>query len=214
MRNFKTLRDIATEAFDARAFRYMVVTAQYRSPLNFTPETLKAARSALRRIDKLLVALRSLQGPGEGDAALRAQAAEAVQAFEAAMCDDMNTPRAAAALFSLLSAGEKALKQGKPVAADGEAVLAAIAKMDSVLGVVYEVPAAYFSSASASAASADDGCALPPAEVPAEVLALAEQRAALKADKRYAEADAVRLRILDLGYRIKDSKEGAAFFRL
>ena len=54
LKNFKTLRDIAQTPFDARAFRYMVVSHQYRSQLNFTPDTLKAAQQALKRIDKVI----------------------------------------------------------------------------------------------------------------------------------------------------------------
>lgn len=119
---------------------------QYRNPLNFNPETLKAASQSLKRIDRLVASLQQRVAtaqpstPTAGSEAIVAEAAvqkgvdsegmsaaactgataaEAVRAFEAAMCDDLNTPRATAALFAIVSAAEKWLKreQNPPAAA-------------------------------------------------------------------------------------------------
>jgi len=212
-------------------------TPQYRAPLNFTPATLKAAGSSLQRIDKLVARLEAAAAAGAaagtGDATGLGPAIEsAVSAFETAMADDLNTPRAAAALFGLVGAAEKALAQTLD-AALAEQALAALRRLDRVLGVLYVVPAppGYFgetagqgqasggsASASASASAAGAGASAAPIELaslPAEVLALTRQRAELKAAKEYAQADEVRAQLAAMGFVVKD-KAGGLFdvFRL
>ena len=109
LKNFKTLRDIVESPVDARAFRYMVVSSQYRTPLNFNEHTLKAALNSLKRIDKLVVKLEAAadNSNDSDDSEGVDEAAEAVlsavrMGFEIAMCDDLNTPRATASLVILI----------------------------------------------------------------------------------------------------------------
>ena len=73
LKNFKTLRDIAQTPFDARACRYMVVSAQYRSQLNFTPDTLKAAQQSLKRIDKVIAKLEEAIAGGSSSSSEEAE---------------------------------------------------------------------------------------------------------------------------------------------
>jgi len=218
LKNFKTLRDLATSPFDARALRLMVVTSQYRAPLNFSPDTLRAAGSSLQRIDKFVARLEATAGStGTADAIVggeteeaetKATAESAVIAFEAAMSDDMNTPRAAAALFGLIGSAEKSLSAGKLGPASAKAVLDAVRRIDQVFGVLYEVPVGYFGSNGGGAPTTSSGTSIGLELLPAEVLALANKRAELKAAKKYAEADAVRAAIEELGYKIKDRSGG------
>ena len=128
LKNFKTLRDIATRPDEARAYRMMVLSAQYRSPLSFTAETLKSAANSLKRVEKLVKKLEEVRGETEtestrGDSGegrevksldVAAVVASAAKGFEAGMADDLNTPRAFAALFKLVAEAEKALKRGSP----------------------------------------------------------------------------------------------------
>jgi len=133
LKNFKTLRDIVSEPIDARAFRYMVVTSQYRNPLNFNAETLKSAKNSLKRIDKLVARLRSraseevvesgssgsngssIENEAGGSSDMGQQlglvGSSSLAAFERALCDDLNTPKAVAALFKIVGAAEKCFKQ-------------------------------------------------------------------------------------------------------
>jgi len=218
LKNFKTLRDIATTANDARAFRFMVVSAQYRGPLNFTPDTLKAAISSLKRIDRVIGRLDKLARGEEAPTAasdtprkaldLKEVMETSVEAFEKAMCDDMNTPRATAALFSLIGAAEKAMKGGL---VDGEAandVLITIRRMDQVFGILYTVPQSYFTGESAGDSVRASDEAIPLGSLPEEVAALAAARASAKADKDWSAADKARDDLTVLGYRIKDGKDG------
>ena len=221
LKNFKTLRDIASTPNDARAFRFMVVSAQYRGPLNFTPETLKAAISSLKRIDRAVTRLSEVAGGSmlEGDApatevaaaaavdiGVKGQAIHALQQFDVAMRDDMNTPRAVAALFELVAHVEKAAKAGTLTAPRAKTALEAIRQMDRVFGVLYDVPRAYFPEH--VGVGADQG-PITQGELPPDVAQLAATRAAAKQDKDWAAADLAREQLALLGYRVKDGKDGA-----
>jgi cysteinyl-tRNA synthetase len=227
LKNFKTLRDIAQSPFDARAFRFMVVTSQYRNPLNFNPETLKSASNSLRRIDKLLANLKKVSESGNDDNAegegkeslMRSMmsATTAIKSFEEAMCDDMNTPRASAALFMLVGVGEKAVKNSAMSPAEANLIVNAILRMDAVFGVFYEVPQAYFTppaDGSGLQSSSDVKAALDAGSIPPRVAELAEKRALLKSQKLFAEADEARAEIAALGYEVKDKKTEFEIYKL
>lgn len=215
LKNFKTLRDIAQTPFDARAFRYMVVSNQYRSQLNFTPDTLKAAQQALKRIDKVINNLEKAvdaSAPGDCDAetTLLSTVDAHIANFEAAMMDDMNTPRAAAGYFGIVTATEKVLKKNELTSATAKQVLGAIKRLDTVFGILYTVPTAYFGEG-AKSTSSDEKVALSPEAVPAEVLDLANARFEAKLSKDWTKADELRASILGLGFTIKDVKTDAKF---
>ena len=218
LKNFKTLRDIAQTPFDARAFRYMVVSNQYRSQLNFNPDTLKAAQQALKRIDKCIANLEQAasasastsddEGHEETEKALLSAVEDHMCNFELAMMDDMNTPRAAAAYFGIITSAEKVLKKSQncpihPLVAQN--ILDVIRRLDTVFGVLYTVPVAYFGEGASSTAE-EENVALDLSTVPVEVLDLANARVVAKDNKDWAKADEMRTSILDLGYTIKDVK--------
>jgi cysteinyl-tRNA synthetase len=90
-----------------------------------------------------------------------------------------------------------------------ERVLEELRSMDSVLGVFYSVPSSYFSdSALGSTPSAQTGVILKPNEIPAEVSQLISTRSLFKSQKQYAEADNIRKQLSEMGYEIKDAKNG------
>ena len=229
LKNFKTLREVAKNSFDTRAFRYMIVTAQYRSQLNFTPDTLSAAANSLKRIDKVVAKLEQLSSSnsssshspeGLDDAALIAEAASCVSRFEQGMLDDINAPRAAAALFGLVGAAEKAIKAAAKLQDGGclgsepaLVALKAVRRMDSVFGVLYSVPDAYFESTGAGvqANTVDKSVPLSFETVPEEVLGLANDRVKAKEAKDWTKADQLRAEIAEKGFAIKDVKGDAKY---
>lgn len=227
LKNFKTLRDIAQSPFDARAFRFMVVTSQYRNPLNFNPETLKSASNSLKRIDKLLAnlalasssAASSASDVSAGDTTTSSADVEqliksTIASFEEAMCDDMNTPRAAAALFTLVGMGEKLLKSDRKDPGNIASILRAILQIDVVFGVVYNVPQAYFAPQVSGGSSQSSSEALPADMIPQNILELVEKRTAFKSQKLFTEADAIRAELSNLGYIIKDRKSEVDVFKI
>ena len=126
-----------------------------------------------------------------------------VARFEAALSDDINTPRAVATLFNLITALEKALNSKtltSPIVA--KSLLEAIERMDSVLGLFYQVPTAYFSSEALQVA------AMASAPIPEDIFELARRRVDFKSKKMFAEADDMRRQITEAGYAVKDLKGG------
>ena len=176
--NFFTLRDLLDKGWKGREIRYVLVNAHYRQGLNFAFSALEDARRALERIDRCVDALAARAN----DEPSPAFAQEALDAFTAAVNDDLNTPRAFAALFELV-------RQTNASGTCSKAVLDVFRKMDSVLGVVF------FGKAEKS-------------EVPAEVQALLDARAAARAAKNWAESDRLRDEIAAAGWAVKDSKDG------
>ncbi len=219
LKNFKTLRDIAQTPFDARAFRYMVVSNQYRSQLNFTPDTLKAAQQSLKRIDKVIAKLEeavAAASPCTDEDAERKvvdTANSQVLNFEVAMMDDMNTPRGSAAFFGIITTTEKFMKKNSISAISAGLILDVIRRMDSVFGVLYEVPVAYFGEG-ASSVAVDENIPLPLESIPAEVITMADQRFEAKAAKDWSKADELRAAITALGFTIKDVKSDSAKYEI
>ena len=176
--NFFTLRDLLDKGWKGREIRYVLVNAHYRQGLNFAFSALEDARRALERIDRCVDALAARAN----DEPAPAFAQEALDAFTAAVNDDLNTPKAFAALFDLV-------RQTNASGTCSKAVLDVFRKMDSVLGVIF------FGKAEK-------------AEVPAEVQALLDARAAARAAKNWAESDRLRDEIAAAGWSVKDSKDG------
>lgn len=203
--NFKTLRDIVqNKRINARAFRYLVVSSQYRSALAFTDSSLKAARSTVIRLDTLrerLDAVKESTVAGEGIAAV---VEKARRDFRAGMNDDLNTPRATAAMFSLVKKAEKMLKQDTMDSENAKLTLQCLDEFDAVFGINY-VPAV-----EEIEEKEEDVESVP---IPAEVSALLDERNAARKMKDYQLADSLRDRIISLGYAIVDTPSGASLER-
>jgi cysteinyl-tRNA synthetase len=218
--NFLTLRTACPSPDDVRAYRYLVVSSQYRNPLAFTPEAMKAAKNAVKRVDKVKAELEKalLESPVDG-AALDAGAAasalansavpKAMENFKAAIRDDLSMPRAAASLFALVKAAEGEFKRvakqedgAAPLDVAGlKAILEAMQDMDRIFGIFYRVP-----GGEDEEQKGVDGDS--PVEVPMEVMDLVSQRSAAKDAKDWELADSLRKRITELGYAVKDVKDG------
>ena len=158
-----------------------------------------ASPPALKKLDRfrgLILEAAAAAGPGAGpgagggaEGAVRGACTTALEGLAAAMNDDLNTPRAGAALFGLLKAVDAA--SVGPAAAE---------EVAAALGVFYSLPAGYLGSGGDEAA---------PTGVPPDVLRLVEERTKAKAAKDWAAADEIRAKITALGFEVKDSKEGA-----
>ena len=185
--NFFTLRDLLEKGYTGREIRYVLVNAHYRQGLNFAFSALEDARKSLERIDRCVDALSEKAAGAAPAAAAPEFAAKSLEDFTAAVNDDLNTPKAFAALFELVRESNSALAGLEP--AQAAAVLDVFRRMDSVLGVVFFGKAAK-------------------AEVPAEIQALLDERAAARAAKNWAESDRLRDAIAAAGWIVKDSKQG------
>ena len=185
--NFFTVREIA-DKYGYEPIRYFMLTAGYRMPLNYTVELIESCKSSLERLytcrDNLDFAIKN--APAEGEETLKEKAAAVREKFDTAMDDDLNTPDALAVLFDFV----RQINTLAPAASKGalEEAAKAFDELTGVLGLLYN-------------RKKED-------EVPAEVTALVEQRAAAKKAKDWATADALRAQITALGWVVEDTPQG------
>ncbi|MGC1480297.1 MAG: cysteine--tRNA ligase [Chthoniobacterales bacterium] len=180
--NFYTLRDLIERGWTGREVRYVLLAVRYREPLNFTTESLVAARSALRRFDGWSTRL------DEATAAASPTADPVLpdpDAFREALDDDLNISAALAVLFTAITETNKRLD------ADGlsETDLSQLRTWRDQVNTVLQFHA-------------------DTADVPAEVEDLVAQRAAARAARDFAASDTLRDKIAALGWSVKDTKDG------
>ena len=188
--NFFTVRDIVKE-FDPEAVRLFMLSAHYRSPINFSRDLIEAAASSLERLynarDQLQFLLTSApdRTPDEGERAFMDECLRSEEKFIAAMDDDLNTADALAALFELVRAVYK-LPQG---GVSREAVQMGMDKMKAICGVL-------------GLLMKEEGA------IPAEVRALVDERAEARKNRDWKRSDELRDQIKALGYILEDTKAG------
>jgi len=136
--NYITVRQLLDEGVSPAAIRHQLLSAQYRSDLNFTREGLEACGRAVSRLLDFEARLQSheeSEGAEPGD--LVALSDEAMASFTRAMDDDLNVSGAMAALFVFLNK-VNALLDGSPTILPGEKAraLSVLASLDQVLGLL------------------------------------------------------------------------------
>jgi cysteinyl-tRNA synthetase len=171
--------------------RYYMVAAHYRSTVEFSFEALEEAASAFRRIEGYLQRVADLIGPPATAGVLSA-------AFVDAMDDDLGTPAAIAAIHDAVREGNKLLVDG-----DSPELRANAASVHAMLGVLGLDPAHPHWSADTGGAAERLGQA-----VDVLVRGLLEQRAAARAAKDFAAADAIRDQIAAAGIEVEDTPAG------
>ncbi|HEY2342811.1 MAG TPA: cysteine--tRNA ligase [Chthoniobacteraceae bacterium] len=181
--NFYTLRDLLAKGSTGREIRFVLLTAaNYRLPLNFTFASLEAARAALARLDEWIKRLTEFAGSVSSSATPRSSYREK---FFAALDDDLNVAGAMGHLFDLVRESNRALDKSEMEPAQAAQILADWKAMNHILAFGAEALTA-----------------------PAEVLALVEGRQQARQAKDWAASDRLRDRIAELGWTVKDTKEG------
>jgi cysteinyl-tRNA synthetase len=180
--NFYTLRDLLDKGFTGREIRYALIRVNYRLQLNFTFDGMNEARQSLLRIDEWIGRLRELAGKSQPDPNYEPAQSDR---FFAALDDDLNISAALADLFEQIRITNRAMDSEKLAAGEAAALLRWWEGINQVLQLQSEEQN--------------------PSD---EVLALLEQRAAARATKDWASSDAIRKQIEDLGWIVKDTKEG------
>src|SRR5207248_9724521 len=132
LKNFATVRELLAEGYTPRAIRYALLTgAHYRSPLAFSPELLKAADSAVKRLDELAVRLGPVSSPlaGEGQGG----GLDVQQRWDDALCDDLNLPAAVGHLFEFIKIFNTRLESGKATADERAGAMAVLRHANRIL---------------------------------------------------------------------------------
>ncbi len=211
--NFFTIREVL-DRYDSEVLRFFLLSAHYRSPIDFSDQNLADAEAGLDRIYAALAGLDEfLAAPpagggdlpsGEAAAELEERVASLQQRFREAMDDDFNTALAIAHLFDLVRALNRVLaeKQDTPGLRELLArVKGEIALVAGVLGVVTSVPTDYQARLKARKSSQL------PIEV-AEIEALVAERTAARKARDFTRSDEIRDRLLAQGIELLDGPGG------
>ena len=197
--NFFTVREIG-EKYPLQVIRFFMLSAHYRSPLNFSDTLVEAAKHGLERILTAVDNLRDVlaakqsgektEGTAEADKKNMEEAKALVAKFEASMEDDFNTADAIAAIFELV-------KLANVTAAGGseeyvQYLLDTIVKLCDILGIITDKKEEMLD---------------------ADIEALIEERQAARKAKNFARADEIRDMLADKGIILEDTRAGVKWKR-
>ena len=189
--NFRTVREIS-EQYDLQVLRFFMLSAHYRSPLNFSAELMEASKNGLERIlnatDNLkhLIASVAAEEMSDEEKEAFSKTDAYVEEFEKAMDDDFNTADAIAAIFELVKyANTTATAESSKEYLRG--LLDRIVKLGDVLGLILDKKEELLD---------------------ADIEKLIEERQAARKAKDFARADAIRDELLEKGIILKDTREG------
>ncbi|MBR3144768.1 MAG: cysteine--tRNA ligase [Clostridia bacterium] len=188
--NFFTVRDVA-EKYGYEPIRYLMISSQYRGPINYSIDIIEQGKNALDRLytcrDNIDFALKSAEEGGTAPDFCKQRKEE----FIAAMDDDLNTADALAAVFNLVRDINTEIQNG----AKAETLKACAATFDeltSVLGLVYNRKTAALDS---------------------EIEELIEKRTAARKNKDFKTADEIRDKLKEMGIILEDTPQGVKWTR-
>ena len=192
--NFFTVREVAN-VFDLEVLRFFLLSAHYRSPINYSYDAMEQTKAGLDRLygvrdhmEQLLKGDMEAGNNADFDADVKKEKEE----FMAAMDDDLNTARATGALFTLARDINTFIAKG-PKKDSLQSAYDTFMELADVLGILYRRE------------EADEDSAIE---------ALLEERKAARANKDFARADAIRDELFEKGIAIEDTREGTLWKRI
>ncbi len=200
--NFFTVREIC-EKYDPQVIRFFMLSAQYRSPLNFSADLIESAKAGLERIqngaEKLKDIIAKQNGKemsAEEERILKEELPAFVDKFDAAMDDDLNTADAISAIFELIRFTNASTDENSSSEFAKKLYETLFTLSDTVLGIHPERKADAVSE-----------------EEVAKIEQLIMERTAAKKEKNFARADEIRDELAAMGIVIKDTREGVKWQR-
>ena len=194
--NFFTVREIS-EKYDLQVLRFFMLSAHYRSPLNFSAELMEASKNGLERIltgvEKLKDLLLKAEGTEltAGELENKKTGEELVAKYEAAMDDDFNTADAISAVFELVKLANSTANENS-TAAYVSWLKETIEKLCDIMGIITEKKEEILDS---------------------EIEELIAKRQAARKEKNFALADEIRGQLLERGIVLEDTREGVKWKR-
>lgn len=181
--NFITGKEM-TDRHDPDAFRFLVASAHYRSPLPYSEQLLTQAIGNLEKIRDFIRRLKTIRQKNGKVFTVTGY----TKRFFAAMDDDFNTPAALAAVFTMIRAANPRIEKKMLSAKNAKAMLSYIQDVERIIGV----PLTNTLST----------------RIPQDIIALAKERNRLRTQGKWAEADAARNAMRQKGYEVRDTKDG------
>jgi cysteinyl-tRNA synthetase len=192
--NFYTLRDILKLGYAPEALRYLLASVPYRKKLNFTMEGLDAAATSIERLRNYKLRLETAKFPGGGNPAVAERTRTAIEQFDQALDDDLNTAEALAAVFEYVRETNTLMDAGEFRADNVEQALHLIERFDAIFDVIRP--------------SGKEG-GLPDAEIER----LIGERTQAKKTRNFARADEIRAQLSEAGVVLEDTKDGVRWKR-
>lgn len=196
--NFFTVREIAEE-FDYEVIRFFMLSAHYRSPINFSKTLMESARSGLERIYNCISDMKFFAEKADSHALTdkEKEYKEKIETLKAkyiaAMDDDLNTADAISAIFEIVSEANKAITAQSGFSKDVIGfTVDTVKELGGVLGLLQK---------------SEDG------EISAEVKALLDERQAARASRDWAKSDELRDKLREMGITVKDTPQGQQIVR-
>lgn len=183
--NFFTLREVLIK-YRPEVIRYFLISSHYRSPVNYSQESLEHATGALTRFYTTLRGLPIVTAPANS---------LYEQRFQEAMDDDFNTPIALAVLFDLVHDINRDRSKDEHYAAELAAILR---KLAGILGLLHDEPENFLHG-------------IPQLDRQHEIESLIAARTQARDDKDWAAADKIRQKLSDLGVIIEDNTQGTTW---
>ena len=194
--NFRTVREIS-EQYDLQVLRFFMLSAHYRSPLNFSADLMEASKNGLERIITAVANLKHLMGATTVEAmtaeeqAAWEKTAAFVSDFEAAMEDDFNTADAVSSVFELVKFANTTAT-GESSKEYLQNVHDLIVKLADVLGLIVEKEEELLAE---------------------DIEKLIEERQAARKERNFQRADEIRNELLEKGIVLEDTREGVKWKR-
>ena len=206
--NFFTIRDIL-KSYNPEVVRFFILTAHYRSPVDFSDQNLKEAQAGLSRFyEALQLAAEAVEGVPESDVAAQ-EGAELEAQFRAAMDDDFNTAQAIGHLFEGVRTinrlvAEKKFRKKADKVASVRALREKIAELGDVLGLFVSDPAGWLKQQNLKGLQA---LGLTEADLDAAI----QERLQARGNKDFARADQIRDELVQKGIELLDSPAGTTW---
>lgn len=189
--NFFTLHDIEKE-YELKVIRLWLISSHYRSPLDFSDQSLNAFKASYERLQNTFNKLNGFEGLCKGEKDQVQKADDLLKSFEEAMDDDFNTSHALAYLFDLSKLINTDLSED--ISQEYYQKLKNnFMLMSDILGLKYEEEKE---------------------ELPKEIKDLIDQRTQARKDKNWALADQIRDKLREMNIEIKDTPQGVSWKRI
>jgi len=218
--NFFTIRTVL-EKYDPETLRFFILSAHYRSPIDFSDQNLDDAQTGLERIYSCLAALDealgsqpasselpALESLPEAGLELREKLEQAVPRFVEAMDDDFNTALALGVLFEIVRATNRFLAESSELGPVAHLLLARVRhlfdEVGGVLGLFANSPAGWLEGIKASKAGQVDIST-------EEIERLIVERAEARKAKNFKRGDEIRDLLLEKGILLLDSAQGTTW---
>ena len=186
--NFYTLRDLLKKGYDPKAIRYVLLSTHYKQQLNFTFESLEAAKNTVDKLFNFIFRLKEIK-EGKNNPKIKEMINKTRQKFESAMDDNLKINLALASMFDFINKVNKLMDEKKISRENADDIIKLILDFDRILGLNLEK-------------------ALKEEEIPEEIQKLIKKREEARKRKDWKTADEIREKIKSMGYIVEDTPKG------